>query len=503
MSDRNNNHNRETPMASAAPLFEKIGVGRIPEADRNSTPLRFLGMHLGTNLSLAMLIFGALAVEFGLGFWGAITSLTVGSLVGVVLAIPLILIGSKTATNNSTASGAHFGVRGRLVGSIVGLAINLVYTALGIWSGGQLIVAMLARLVGTPDTDAARAVAYAGLSLMVAVVAIWGYHVLFRVEIVVAILGAVSFALLAMAFFGKSDWSYDGGSYLLDSFWKTWIYSAVALGLSGPMASVIYMGDWSRYISPAKHSTRRLTVLGCAGLFTGVLLPSALGASIAVALHDPKGDFYPSLVNEAPGWALLAILPLAILGTIGFVATNVYSSGLDLDAILPRLSRAAATTAGVIVSTALVFLGSFVYNATHALTAAALVLVAISAPWVAITGLGYLWCRGRYHVDDLQVFNRRETGGRYWYSHGFNRGAMFAWAVAASYGCLAIDATPIYKGPLADVAGGVDTSFIGSFALAGIIYFCYLSTVYSRAGQKRDTTIPGDPKAELAKEGVL
>jgi purine-cytosine permease-like protein len=36
-----------------------------------------------------------------------------GTLIGLIPIAPLIVIGSKTATNNSTSSGAHFGVRGR------------------------------------------------------------------------------------------------------------------------------------------------------------------------------------------------------------------------------------------------------------------------------------------------------------------------------------------------------------------------------------------------------
>ncbi len=456
------------------PEFEAIGVDRIPEQDRTSTPWSFAGIFMGTSLSLALFIYGGLAIEFGLGIWSSLSSLAIGTLIGVLLIIPTIVIGSRTATNNSTASGAHFGVRGRLVGSFVGLAINLVYTALGIWSGGQVLVAILARLVGLPNTNLTLAIAYAVISVLVAGVAIYGYQLLLRTEFAIALLGAVTFVLILIGFVGRVDWSYHGGSYLLGSFAKTWIFAAVALGVSGPMSSIIFMGDWSRYISPEQHSTRRLSVVGSVTLFAGLMIPSILGVFIAAAFRHPLANFFPSLVSESPGWTAVAMLPLAIFGTVGFVVTNVYSSGLDLDAIVPRLSRAFATFIGVVGSTALVFLGSLVWNAQNSVTAASLLLVAIGTPWAAVTGIGYIRCRGRYHLDDLQVFNRRETGGRYWYRRGFNPGAVVAWLAGSVWGCLAIDASPIYKGPLSNLAGGVDTSFIGSFVLAAAVYLGYL-----------------------------
>src|SRR5437879_1047576 len=95
------------------PEFEAIGVDRIPESDRTSTPWTFMGICLGTSLSLNLLVYGWLAITFGLGVWSSLSSLAVGTLAGIVAVVPLIVIGSTTATNNSTASGGHFGVRGR------------------------------------------------------------------------------------------------------------------------------------------------------------------------------------------------------------------------------------------------------------------------------------------------------------------------------------------------------------------------------------------------------
>ena len=106
--------------------FERNGVDRIPEGDRTSTPATFFVIFIGGSVGLGAVAFGWVGLTFGLGLWATISAIAVGTAVGIVLLIPLVLLGSRTATNNATASGAAFGVRGRLVGSGIGLLTCLV-----------------------------------------------------------------------------------------------------------------------------------------------------------------------------------------------------------------------------------------------------------------------------------------------------------------------------------------------------------------------------------------
>jgi purine-cytosine permease-like protein len=452
------------------PEFEVIGVDRVPEHARTSTPWTFSGIVVGSSLAMPLLVYGWLPITFGLSVPAGISAAMVGTIVGIILVIPLILIGSATATNNSTASGAFFGVRGRLVGSVVGIATMLVYTALGIWTGGQIMVALSARLFHTQASSAALAAAYAILAVLVSLVAIYGYHLMVRVEYLLVGLSALTYVLIAIAFRGHMNLAVGSGQYLLSSFWSTWIFTAIACGISGPMSLITIMGDWTRYISPRRYPARRLLPIACGAIFIALMVPTLLGILVTTAFRNPSADFFGSLIAESPTWGLLALAPMAVLGTVGFVATNVYSAALDLDAIVPRLSRAQAAILAALASTAVVFLGSLVWDVRDSITAASFLLVAIGAPWAAVTGIGHLLARGRYHIDDLQVFNRRQIGGVYWFAHGFNARAVAAWTAGAVYGCLAINATPLYVGPLAGIAGGVDTSFIGSAMIASVCY---------------------------------
>jgi len=85
-----------------------------------------------------------------------------------------------------------------------------------------------------------------------------------------------------------------------------------------------------------------------------------------------------------------------------------------------------------------------------------------------IVGIGYLRTGGRYDADDLQVFNRRRTGGRYLYNGGWCWQAAVSWAVGSIVGLLMIQ-TPLFSGPLSGIAGGVDVSLIvGSLVTAAL-----------------------------------
>jgi purine-cytosine permease-like protein len=146
----------------------------------------------------------------------------------------------------------------------------------------------------------------------------------------------------------------------------------------------------------------------------------------------------------------------------------LYSMGLDLDAILPKASRARATFTVAVVATVCVFVGHYAWNAQSAMTSFVLLLTAIGTPWAVITLIGFARCRGIYDPDALQVFNRRSRGGIYWYRAGWNVQATVAWALGAFVGLLAVS-LPSYQGPLLSLTGGVDCSFVLSGLVGGLV----------------------------------
>src|SRR4051794_30497980 len=180
--------------------FERNGVDRIPESDRTSTPWTFSVIFIGSSVGLGAVAFGWVGLTFGLGLWATISAIAVGTAVGLVLLIPLVLLGSRTATYNATASGATFGVRGRLVGSAIGLATCLISVALTVWTSGSAGVAVASRLVGLPDSPASQGVTYALVAAISVAVAIWGFRWLVRCSTIIAVLGGLLLVLMPFAF---------------------------------------------------------------------------------------------------------------------------------------------------------------------------------------------------------------------------------------------------------------------------------------------------------------
>ncbi|MEU3276776.1 cytosine permease [Streptomyces antibioticus] len=450
--------------------IEQHGVDTIPEGERTSGPKDLVSILLGSNLCLGVIIFGWLPPSFGLGWWASVSSLVVGTLVGTLFTAPLALVSLRTATNLSTSSGARFGVRGRLVGSVVGLLLALGYTALTVWIGGDVMVSVLGRLFGLEASGAAYGAVYGLLAAATVAGAVYGYRVLLAMSRVLAV-GMTALLVVGVVAYAPHFTTGalpEAGGHLLDGFWPTWLLATVAAGLSGPVAFITLLGDYTRYISPTRYSSRRVLHATWLGLTAGLLVPQLFGTFTAYAARAAT-DYAGPLVDAAPGWYLVPLLLAASAGSVGNAGLMLYSMGLDLDAILPRASRARATYAVAVVATACVFVGHYASDAQSAMTSFVLLLTAIGTPWAVITLIGFARCRGVYDADALQVFNRRSRGGIYWYRSGWHVRATVSWTLGAAVGLAAVS-LPSHEGPLLSLTGGVDCSFLLSGTVGGLLY---------------------------------
>lgn len=468
--------------------IEVHGVDTIPEPDRTGRPRDVIGILFGSNMCLGVIIFGWLPASFGLGFWASVTSMITGTLLGTVLVAPLALVSFRTGTNLSTSSGGHFGVRGRLIGSVIGLLLSLGYGALTLWTGGAAVVGPLHRLFGLPNGAWGYSLTYAALSLMAVFTAIFGYQLLTVLSKWVAAGTTVLMLVGLFAYAGEFDPSpvVDDG-YLLGDFWTTWSLSTVAAGLSGPMAFITLLGDYSRYVSPNRYSSARVFGASASGMILGLLVPQLFGTFTAFASRAAE-DYVGPLVAAAPLWFLVPLLLSGVFGTIGNGGILIYSMGLDLDAIVPKLSRIQSTTLVSAIATVLVFLGYFVWDAQSAVTAFVLLLTAVGTPWAVITLIGFARCGGSYDTEALQVFNRRSRGGIYWYTGGWNLRATAAWGIGSTVGLLAVD-TALYTGPLISITH-IDVSFLLAAATTAAAYLALTArtTRSGLAGAEEETS---------------
>lgn len=451
---------------------EQHGIDTIPAAHRHSRPLDLFRIQFGGANTFATVILGTFPVLLGLSLWQAVAATVLGVLVGSVFLAPMGLFGPLTGTNNAVASGAHFGVRGRIVGSFLSLLTAIAFYSISVWVSGDAVVGALVRLAGVEDSDLLRGVVYAILGAIVIVVVIYGYAFMLLVNKIVVYGNTALILLGVLAYSGTLDFGYNPGpeAYALGSFWPTFVLSALIV-MGNPISFGAFLGDWSRYIPAGTKPSRLLAATFGAQFAT--LVPFLFGVFTATLVAG-EADYIVALINVSPAWYALLLIVVAFLGGLSTGITSLYGTGLDFSSVFPRLNRVQASL--VIGSLAFVFIlvGRLAFDLLASVNAFVGAIVICTTPWMIIMTIGYFVRRGHYREADLQVFNQGRTGGAYWFGNGVNWRGMAAWIPAAILGLLFANYPPLIEGPFRNVAGGIDISLPVSIGTAAVLYLALI-----------------------------
>jgi len=424
---------------------------------------------------------GVLAPDLATTTWevllGLAAAIAAGALIGASLLAPMGLFGPRTGTNNPVTSGAHFGVVGRLIGTFLEASFSIAFAALSIWTGGDALVSVLNAFFGIDDSTFLRVVCYGILSIIVTVISVVGHDLMLKTQRFM-IPTAGLFAIIGVfVFAGDFDAGYSGTrEYALGSFWPTWILSMIVV-LSTVTSYGSYAGDWSRHIS-RRYSDRSILTNMFLGGFLGMGLPIMWGAYTAAATFAAgtgKADvpYVFGLADLSPKWYLPLLLYLGLASGTAQAVVNTYGTGLDTSSFIPKLSRIQATLAACVFATILVYLGYFYSGIIDTVSTALSLLACFSVSWIVAMIIGFVHRKGFYIQDDLQVFNRGERGGRYWFTAGYNLRAFGAWVPASIVGCF-FSSTTWYTGPGAKLVDGADISFLVSALIGGVLYWVLL-----------------------------
>ncbi|MFP5290019.1 MAG: purine-cytosine permease family protein [Actinomycetes bacterium] len=447
---------------------EQRGIDTVPDADRTSTWVDLMRIQFGGANTFATVLLGTFPIVLGLSFWQAVGATVLGLAVGILVLMPMGLFGPKTGTNNAVSSGAFFGVRGRVVGSFLSLLTAVAFYSISVWVGGDALVGALNRLLGVPDSVGLRTVIYGVIGLIVIIVVVYGYQFMLLINKTAVIANSVLFLLAIVAFSGTFDAGYDPGpdAYALGSFWPTFVLSALIV-MSNPVSFGAFLGDWSRYI-PASTPPRKL--FGATALGQGLtIIPFLFGVATATLVAG-EADYVFALIQESPLWYAVLLMVVAFIGGLSTGSTSLYGTGLDFSSVFPRFSRVQATIFIGVIAFLFILLGRLFFDLLGAVNAFVGAIIVTTVPWMIIMAIGYFVRRGSFDRSDLQVFNRGETGGRYWFSGGVNWRGMVAWIASAVLGLLFAYFPPVIEGPLSGVAGGVDLSLIVAIVSAAVLY---------------------------------
>ncbi|WP_051342790.1 purine-cytosine permease family protein [Pseudonocardia spinosispora] len=491
-SDLTDNATTHSAYRDTLGKIERCGIEYIPEEARKSAPRNLFTILAGGSLTFSVIIVGWFPISFGLSFWQAASAILIGSSVGAALLAPMGLMGPRTGTNNPVSSGAYFGVAGRLIGSFLEASASLAFAALSIWTGGDALAGALTRIFHIQDATVPRLVAYAVLSVVVTVVSVLGHaNMVAAQRIMIPTAGLC--VLVGIGVYGRHfDAGYPGtGTYTFGSLAATWLVSALLAG-STVASYGAYAGDWTRHIARTLHSDRSIVramflggLFGMGGPFMwGTFTATAVFSTGAEGAHTP---YVLGLINAAPLWYVPALIYLGLASGTSQAVINTYGTGLDTCAIIPGLNRVQATLLACTLATVLVYVGYFSSALTEGVGIFLQLLACFSLPWIVMVTIGHFRRRGYYNPDDLQVFNRGERGGIYWFWHGINVQGMAVWAIATGTGLLFASNT-WFVGPGAVLFGGIDLGFLVATVLAAVLYPLVL-TVFPEPAEVYGTTL--------------
>jgi len=489
---------------------EQIGIQTVPDSERTSSWVDLMRIQFGGANTFATVLLGTFPIALGLSFWQAVLATLLGLAVGIIFLMPMGLFGPKTGTNNAVSSGAFLGVRGRVVGSFLSLLTAVAFYSISVWVGGDALVGGLNRLFGVEDTVLLRTFLYAVIGLIVIVVVVYGYQFMLLVNKTAVILNTVLILLAFVAFATVFDPSYNPGpdAFALGSFLPTFLLSALIV-MSNPISFGAFLGDWSRYI-PANTPPRK--IMGATLLGQGLtLIPFLFGVATATIVAG-EIDYVFALIQESPLWYAVLLMVVAFIGGLSTGTTSLYGTGLDFSSVFPRFTRVKATIFIGALAFIFIVVGRLFFDLLGAVNAFVGAIVVTTTPWMVIMTIGYFARRGAFDRDALQVFNRGEIGGRYWFNGGFNWRALVAWIAAAVLGLQFAYFPPVIEGALSGVAGGVDLSLPVAIVTAAVLYIGALiifpepKAVFppegARLARERDTAImpvQHDPNASAAR----
>lgn len=457
------------PRARAAPAItaiERRGIEYIPLRERWGTPGGLFWMWAGAIWNVEFLVYGVLGiVVFGLSFVQAVIVIVAGN-VSYLLTGLASLQGPQAGTTCFGISRAPFGPKGNRVPSLFNWVTQVGFEIEGV----ALIVFAAIALAGEAGLhsvpDWVKAVFLIGAVAVQAVLPLLGHAAVLRVLKLLALPFVVLFSIMAALVASK----FHGSS--LASAGSSWgamtIFAALVIAAGG-LGWTENANDYSRYLPPAT-SRRRIVLavtLGCA--IPSVLL-EVLGAALATVLPASAKLSVTGLTAGFPGWFAVPYLVFAILQLFAINTLDLYSSGVTLQSLVPRLSR--VTCVGIDTAICLCVAAYAIFSSRFytLLSDFLLFIIVWLAPWCAIYLVDSWLRRDRYDSVSLLTTG----GGLYYRRGGVHWPALIAQGAGMIAAALWLNAYSPYVGPLASRIGGAlgsDVSVLAGLVTGGGLYW--------------------------------
>jgi nucleobase:cation symporter-1, NCS1 family len=459
--------NSASPAAGsgAAPTvttIERRGIEHISPAERWGKASNLFWMWAGAVWNVEFVVYGAIAVVvFGLSFAQAVLIILVGNLTYCLTGLAS-LQGPQAGTTTFAISRAPFGPNGNRMPSL----FNWV-TQVGFEIEGIALIVFAAILLSTRAGYSAGTpakVIFIILAVAIqAVLPLLGHAAVLKVLRWLAIPFIVLFAVMAGLTAGKVNLHVPahGASWGALTIFLALVISAGGLGWTENG------NDYSRYLPRTTEKGRIVLAVMLGGAIPSALL-EILGAAIATGV--PSATSPNGLVSGFPSWFVWPYLIFAIFQLFAINTLDLYSSGVTLQSIFPRLHRVYCVAIDTFICGGIAGYAVFSADFYTLLTDFLLFIIVWLGPWCGIYLVDSWLRRNRYDHDGLLD----ERGGRYYRYGGFHWPGIVAQVIGMVCAALWLNAYSPYVGPAASRVGGTIGSdfsvFIGLF-VGALVYF--------------------------------
>jgi purine-cytosine permease-like protein len=473
------------PSSGAPPAIttvERRGIEHVPNSERWGKPSSLFWMWAGAVWNVEFVVYGAIGVVvFGLSFAQAILITVIGNLSYVLTGLAS-LQGPRAGTTTFGISRAPFGPNGNRMPSL----FNWV-TQVGFEIEGIALIVFAAIVLTTKAGFTAGAPAKIIFIIVAigiqAVLPLLGHAAVLQVLRWLAIPFIVLFGVMAVLTTSKVNLHVPahGASWGAMTIFLALVIAAGGLGWTENA------NDYSRYLPSSADNKRIVLAVALGGAIPSALL-EILGAAIATGV--PSATTPNGLVSGFHAWFVWPYLIFAILQLFAINTLDLYSSGVTLQSLVPRLKRLQCVAIDTVICGALAGYAVFSSNFYRLLADFLLFLIVWLGPWCGIYLVDSWLRRNRYDHDSL--LNMR--AGRYYRRGGVYWPAITAQVIGMVCAAVWLNAYSPYVGPLASRTGGPFGSDFSVFIglLAGALSY-YLLAGRTVQAEGKDTVAPASP----------
>jgi nucleobase:cation symporter-1, NCS1 family len=453
--------------AATAPsitTIERRGIEHVTLDERWGNPANLFWMWAGAIWNVEFLVYGVLAIVlFGLSFPQAVAVILVGNLSYVLTGLAS-LQGPRAGTTSFGVSRAPFGPNGNRVPSLFNWITQVGFEIEGIAFVVFAGIA-LANEAGMRTVPTGLKVVFLIVAVAIqAVLPLLGHAAVLKVLQLLAFPFVVLFAIMTVFVAHRYHAGPPSASWGSMTIFLALVISAGGLGWTENA------NDYSRYLAPSTDKKRIVLAVMFGCLIPSVLL-EVLGAALGTELPKAVVVTNPSVLTAGfPAWFAVTYLIFAIFQLFAINTLDLYSSGVTLQSIFPKLHRITCIGIDTVICTGIAAYAIFSNRFFQLLSDFVLFIILWLGPWCAIYLIDSWLRKNRYDSESLLNM----TGGRYYRNGGIHWPALIAQALGMITAALWLNAYSPYVGPLASRFGGSfgsDFSVFIGLIVGGLAYW--------------------------------